>query len=109
MSHHACSINCLVAEDDYGLVIDAVSSCTAKWKSISGKLGLPVSRIRDIEQENPGNVTNCWNKALEEWLLQNYTTSKYPLPSWWSLLKVVAKEDFILFKRLADKHKVQST
>ena len=95
-------------EDDYGLVIEAVSSCASKWKSVSGKLGLPISKINSIESENPGNVANCWNKALGEWLLQNYNTTKYPSPSWQSLLRIIAREEFILFKKLASEHKAQS-
>ena len=92
-------------DDDWGLIIDDVSPCAAKWETLSGRLGIPAKRINSIKLENPGHNANCWNKALQEWLEQNYNTTKYPLPSWRTLLKAVAREEYTLFKKLADKHR----
>jgi hypothetical protein len=51
----------------------------------------------------------CLRKALFEWIKQNYSTKKYGLPSWKTLLEPVAEVDKHLFKKLAEKFKATST
>ena len=87
-----------------GLITDDVSTCTAKWKTISIRLGLPMDKINAIERDGH-SAEDCWEEALILWLGQNYNTKKYPLPSWRSLLKVIAKVDYKLFEKLAAEHK----
>ena len=84
--------------------MDDLSTCTAKWKTISIRLGLPMDKINTIERDGH-SAEDCWQDALILWLGQNYNTKKYPLPSWRSLLKIISKIDNTLFKRLAAEHK----
>ena len=95
-------------EDDWGLILDDISSCAVKWETLSGRLGILATKINSIKSENPGNNANCWNKALQEWIGQNYNTTKYPLPSWRTLLKAIAREEYALFKKLAARHSVST-
>ena len=85
--------------------MDALSTCTFQWKTISIRLGVPMDKIKEIERDSGRSAEDCWEKALTLWLEQNYNTKKYSLPSWWSILKIIAKIDFKLFKGLAAEHR----
>ena len=63
-----------------------------------------MDKINAIERDGH-SAEDCWEEALILWLGQNYNTKKYPLPSWRSLLKVIAKVDYKLFEKLAAEHK----
>lgn len=63
-----------------------------------------MDKIKEIERDSGRSSEDCWEKALTLWLEQNYNIKKYSLPSWRSILKIIAKIDFKLFKRLADEH-----
>ena len=92
-------------EDDWNDVIFACSSLAAKWQQLSGFLGLPFKTIRTIKESNSNDSDASWNEALMQWILQDYNTKKHGLPSWKSLLKVVARVDEPLFEKLAEEHK----
>ena len=94
--------------DDLGVIMADLSTCANKWKTLSILLGLPQAKINGIETENLAKTGDCWNKALQEWIDQNYNTNKYPPPSWRSLLKAIAREDYALFKQLAAQHPTQA-
>ena len=94
----------IAEEDDWNNVIKECSSLAAKWEQLSGYLGLSIGTIETIKENFPSNVTGCWNEALKQWILQNYRTVRYGLPSWRTLLEAVARVDKLLFKNLADKH-----
>ena len=94
----------LPEEDDWNIVIDECSSVAAKWEQVSGFLGLRLSLIDTIKQNNPGDNVGCWNDALKNWIKHNYNTSKFHEPSWRSLLKAIARVDRALFKKLAAEH-----
>ena len=79
-------------------------SLAAKWKQLSGCLGLPKKLIDSIKQENPNDNSGCWSEVLDQWIKQNYSTEKFGLPSWRSLLRAVAIVDRRLCKELASKH-----
>ena len=90
----------LTEEDDWNDVITECSSLAAKWKEISGYLGLSFKLIDIIEGNN---LIGCWNEALKEWIQQNFRTEKFGVPSW-SLLKAVARVDMLQFRKLANSH-----
>ncbi|MCG8626966.1 MAG: hypothetical protein MJE68_33820, partial [Proteobacteria bacterium] len=50
-----------------------------------------------------------WSEALNQWIKQNYSTQRFGLPSWRSLLKAVATMDRRLCKDLAAKHPLGRT
>ena len=104
--HNTLDIHdCLfLEEDDWNEVIKECSSLAAKWEQLSGYLGLSIGRI-DTIKKNFSDVTDCWNEALKQWILQNYRTARFGLPSWRMLLEAIARVDRLLFKNLADKHR----
>ena len=90
------------------MVIIECSSFAAHWKQLSGYLGLSFELIDNIRGNHPtGNVTECWDEALKQWIKQNYNTEKFGDPSWKTLLKAIARIDKLQFKKLAAKHKVK--
>ena len=91
-------------EDDWNVVITECSSLAAKWKQLSGYLGLPKSIIDSIKEDYHNDNLGCWNEALDRWIKQTYNTEKFGVPSWRTLLKAVAIVDKLLFKDLASKH-----
>ena len=72
-----------------------------KWRDLSIYLGLPHGVINSIKGSDN---YHCWSEALNQWIRQNYSTEKYGVPSWKSLLKAVAEVDKLQFKKLAEKH-----
>lgn len=84
-----------------------VSECSAlasKWQQLSALLGLKISLIDCIRNDNPGDSLGCWSDALKEWIKMNYNTEKFGKPSWRTLLKAIAKVDKLRFKQLAAEH-----
>ena len=78
-------------------------SLSAKWKELSGYLGLRQSDIDAIACDN-AKVSDCWNEALSRWIKHNYNTERFGEPSWRTLLKAIALVDKRRTKRLAAKH-----
>ena len=62
-------------------MIDECSSLAAKWEQLSGYLGLPPSLIARIKGNHPNDNIGCWNDALLQWIMQNYKTKRYDVPS----------------------------
>ena len=94
----------LAEKDDWNDVIKECSSLAAKWEQLGGYLGLSIGTIETIKKNFSADVAGCWNEALKQWILQNYRTAKFGLPSWRMLLEAIARVDKLLFKNLADKH-----
>lgn len=95
----------LSEKDNWNEIIKECSSLAAKWEQLSGYLGLSIETIDTIKRNIPTDAAGCWNEALKQWILQNYRTTKFGLPSWRSLLEAVARVDKLLFKKLAEKHR----
>ena len=91
-------------EKDWNHVVKECSSLSAKWEDLSIYLGLSANTIGTIKRDNPGNTRGCWNQALLEWIKQSYNTSEHGEPSWRTLLRAVAEEDRLSFKKLSQKH-----
>ena len=70
-------------------------------------MGLSFKTISTIKDNNPDDSEGAWNEALMKWILQDYNTEKYGLPSWKSLLKTVSRVDQPLFEKLAKEHQVK--
>ena len=51
------------------------------WLQLGMELGLPMSKLEEIEYNNPSNVLRCKRLMLQEW--QRQSTLK---PSWCTLL-----------------------
>ena len=69
-------------------------------------MGLSFKTIRTIKENNDDNE-GSWNDALMQWILRDYNTEKYGLPSWKSLLKTVSRVDQSLFEELAREHQAK--
>ena len=80
-------------------------SLAAKWEQLSIYLGLTFEVIDNIK--GCGGNYSCWNEALKQWVKQNYSTEKFGVPSWRSLLSAVARVDKLLFRKLASEYLVQ--
>ena len=93
-------------EESWNDVIIACSPLAAKWKQLSGFMGLSFKTIRTIKDNNDDNECS-WNEALMQWILRDYNTEKYGLPSWKSLLKTVSRVDQPLFEKLAREHQAK--
>ena len=91
-------------EDDWNVVVGECRFLAANWQQLSIYFGLHLSVIDRIKSDNPCNSSVCWSDALKQWIKQNYDTKKFGVPSWRTLLKAVAKEDKLQFKKLAAKH-----
>ena len=70
-------------------------------------MGLSFKTIRTINGNNPDDSAGSWNEALMEWILQDYNTEKFGLPSWKSLLKTISRVDQSLFEKLAKEHQIK--
>ena len=97
------------AEDDWNVVSVECGSLAAKWEQLSACLGLAKSKIDMIRESRPRDIAGCWSEALSQWIKQNYSTQRFGLPSWRSLLKAVAMVDRRLCKELAAKHSSGTT
>ena len=76
-------------EEDWNVVIVECGSLAAKWTQLSACLGLAKANIDSIKENCPNNSAGCWSEALSQWIKQNYSTERFNLPSWQSLLKAV--------------------
>ena len=90
-------------------MISECGSLASIWDRISGFLGLQKHDIDCISRNFRADSSRCWDKALDQWIHQNYSTTSFGLPSWRTLLRAVAKVDRRLFKELASNHKVCNT
>ena len=97
-----------LAKEDWNCVFYECRSLSAHWHDLSIYLGLAVDDLERITRDNRNDSKACLKKALYEWIKQNYSTPKYGLPSWRSLLKAVWEVDRRLFKALAVKYKATS-
>ena len=91
-------------EDDWNIVFVECGSLAAKWEQLSACLGLAKANIDSIRESRSRDSAGCWSEALSQWIKQNYSTQRFGLPSWRSLLKSVAVVDKQLVKELATKH-----
>ena len=96
-------------EDDWNIVFVECGSLAAKWEQLSACLGLAKADIDRIRESHPRDIAGCWSEALSQWIKQNYSTQRFGLPSWRSLLKAVATVDRHLCKELAAKHPLGMT
>ena len=87
------------------MIILECGSLAAKWKQLSGFIGLPSTVIDQIRCDHPNDSACCWNESLNEWIKQNYNTEKFGKPSWKTLLGAIAHIDRRLFEKLASEHK----
>ena len=94
-------------EESWNDIIIACIPLAAKWKQLSGCMGLSYKTIKQIEKDNPGDSDNSWNEALMQWILRDYNTQKHGLPSWRTLLKTISRVDQPLFEKLAKEHQVK--
>ena len=92
------------AEEDWNELIIECSFLSAKWERLSGYIGLSFRVIDDIKCDYGSDAGGCWAKALKVWICQNYSTAKFPTPSWRSLLRAVAQVDKLSFEKLRSKH-----
>ena len=70
-------------------------------------MGLSFKTIHAIRENNPDDSDGSWNEALMQWILRDYNTEKYGLPSWKTLLKTISRIDQPLFEKLAKEHQVK--
>ena len=87
------------------MIIVECGSLAAKWKQLSGFIGLSSTVIDQIRLDYPNDSSSCWNEALNQWIKQNYNTEKFSKPSWKTLLGAVARVNRHLFMKLASEHK----
>ena len=95
----------ITEQEDWNVVIRECASLAARWKHLSGFLGLPSTVIDQIQCDHPNDSSSCWNEALNQWIKQNYNTGKFGKPSWKTLLGAIEHVDRCLFKKLASEHK----
>ena len=98
--HVSCTVY-TTAEDDWNVVSVECGSLAAKWEQLSAYLGLAKADIDRIRESHPRDILGCWSEALSQWIKQNYSTQRFDLPSWRSLLKAVAMVDRRFCKELA--------
>ena len=91
-------------ESDWNTVIIECSSLASEWRQLSSLLGLALVEIESIKEDYHNDSSGCWSEAIAMWIRQNYLTDKFGLPSWRTLLRVVAKVDQDLFMELASNH-----
>ena len=97
------------AEDDWNVVSVECGSLAAKWEQLSACLGLAKADIDRIRGSRARDIAGCWSEALNQWIKQNYSTQRFGLPSWRSLLKAVSTVDRHLCKELAAKYPFSMT
>ena len=100
-------LNFVSDEDDWNDVAMACGSLAVKWRQLCTSLGLSFKTISKIKDNNRDDSEDSLNEALMQWILQDYKTEKFGLPSWRSLLKAVNKVDQPLFENLAKEHQVK--
>ena len=94
-------------EECWNDVVIACSPLAAKWKKLSGFMGLSFKTICAIRDNNPDDSDGAWNEALMQWILRDYNTEKYGVPSWRTILKTISRVDQPLFEKLAKEHQVK--
>ena len=62
-------------------LIHHLEDIVKNWLQLGMELGLPVSKLEEIEYNNPSNVLRCKRLMLQEW--QRRPTLK---PSWYTLV-----------------------
>ena len=77
------------------------------WRGVGRALRLHPDLLNRIEASTR-DVEQCLEKVLSEWLKQEYDTSRFGLPSWQLLVKVVAHpaggKDHALAEQIARRH-----
>ena len=91
-------------DDDWNIASVECGSLAAKWEQLSICLGLAKDNIDRIREDHPRDSAGCWSEALSQWIKQNYSTQRFGLPSWRSLILAVSMVDRRLCKELANKH-----
>ena len=70
-------------------------------------MGLSFKTICAIRDNNPDDSDGAWNEALMQWILRDYNTEKYGVPSWRTILKTISRVDQPLFEKLAKEHQIK--
>ena len=107
MSLYMCKLvllKFLPAEDDLGIVFEAIFSLAGHWNPLCLILGVPKLKLDAIKRSHPACVEEWLSEGLSEWLRRNYDTHKYGLPSWRTLIKRVDSINCDLAMSLAKKH-----
>ena len=91
--------------DDFLDVMDAVFTLAADWEKIAMKLHLRYDTISAIQKDNPGDTHACLEKAISQWLKENYNIAKFGVPSWRTLVTAVETIDIGLANDIAESHK----
>ena len=75
-------------DDDLITVRKELMPAIRKWKDISLALGLPPSKLANIERESK-DACDCLTQCLTLWLKREYKTEKFGKPSWTLLARAV--------------------
>ena len=101
----------LTEEDDIRELMGSLIEVLDKWKFIGVDLGLKMSKLKTIEEENRGNPKSCFLDVLTNWLNRNYNTKKFGEPSWQKVVEAVANpaagDNVVLAETIAKKHQCE--
>ncbi len=94
-------------DDDLTDVLEALDPVTDKWKIVGVILGVPVSKLNQIESDRARVDKECLIEMLTDWLNCNYNTEKHGEPSWRVLAKAVSSVSGRVFRDIAEAHPME--
>ena len=94
-------------DEHWNKVVIACSPLAVKWQNFCSYLGVPLKIICNIKESNANDCVASLNDALMQWIMGDYDTTKYGLPSWKTLVKAVSRVDQALSDKLAREHQIQ--
>lgn len=102
------SPNATIDEDDLFDLLDALMPIVASWKAIGEGLRLRVGSLEEIKKANHDVPRECMSEMLKCWLRRNYNVRRFGVPTWRTVVKVVADpaagNNCSLALRIAEKH-----
>ena len=103
-----CIIACHVGEEDTFDVKCAIVKVAARFYSLGCALGLSVSTLNKIRNDNPHDSEIALVQVINAWLAQQFDTERFGAPSWRRLVNALAEpaggNDHLLAKKIAEDH-----
>ena len=88
--HISLCLTSLVGDEDRFDILKEIMPVASNWKAIGTGLRIDSGHLDTIQESNSGKPKECLSDMLTCWLKRNYNVERFGVPTWQTVVKVVA-------------------
>ena len=93
-------------DDDSADILRELDGLEFEYYTLGLHLHLRPGKVKEIQVNNPHNATTALGQVITQWLMINYESNKFGIPSWRMLVEGVSTVDLERAKLIASKHQM---